>query len=449
MNILYLHSHDTGRYVSPYGHAVPTPNLQAFAERGVVFRQAFCAAPTCSPSRAALLTGQSAHASGMLGLAHRGHVLNDFKQHLIHRLKPQGFHTALCGQQHIANHVGIDAIGYDQVLDVASNRVEHVAPAAEAWLADPARRDQPFFLSCGFFETHTPFPDADDRDARFVKTPDPLPDTPQTRRDTARYHQSVALLDGGMGRVLAALDRAGLAENTLVIVTTDHGVPFPEMKCSLTDHGTGVMLMMRGPGGFTGGRAFDANVSHLDVYPTVCDLLDIAPPPWLEGKSLRPLVSGEIDDTPDALHDELFAEVTWHAGFEPKRSVRTPRYLYIRNCNPDWRRPVRPNCDASEAKSLWLDLKYDRRPVPEEELYDNLLDPQQRRNLAHDPDYADALADARARLDAWMKRTGDPLLTDAVPIPRELTYNPHAAIDPRQADAVPLRPGEPLSYPER
>src|SRR5512135_3826978 len=76
-NILYVHSHDTGRYVQPYGHAISTPHLQRLAEGGVLFRKAFCAAPTCSPSRASLLTGQHAHNSGMLGLAHRGFSLND------------------------------------------------------------------------------------------------------------------------------------------------------------------------------------------------------------------------------------------------------------------------------------------------------------------------------------------------------------------------------------
>jgi len=75
-NILYLHSHDTGRTIQPYGHAVATPHLQRLADQGVLFRRAFCAAPTCSPSRAALLTGQCPHSSGMLGLAHRGFRLN-------------------------------------------------------------------------------------------------------------------------------------------------------------------------------------------------------------------------------------------------------------------------------------------------------------------------------------------------------------------------------------
>ena len=83
-NILYLPSHDTGRYVQPYGHNIPTPHIQALAEQGVLFRQNFCGGPTCSPSRAGLLTGQCAHSSGMLGLAHRGFSLRDYSQHLVH-----------------------------------------------------------------------------------------------------------------------------------------------------------------------------------------------------------------------------------------------------------------------------------------------------------------------------------------------------------------------------
>ncbi|MCB0172753.1 MAG: sulfatase-like hydrolase/transferase, partial [Anaerolineae bacterium] len=110
-NILYLHSHDTGRYIQPYGHAVPTPHLQQLAEEGVLFRRAFSAAPTCSPSRACLLTGQSAHSNGMLGLAHRGFTLNDYHQHLVHTLRRAGYYSALVGIQHIAADTA--AIGYD------------------------------------------------------------------------------------------------------------------------------------------------------------------------------------------------------------------------------------------------------------------------------------------------------------------------------------------------
>ena len=110
-NILYIHSHDTGRYIQPYGYDVPTPNLQKLAQEGVLFRQAFDAAPTCSPSRAALLTGQCPHNNGMLGLAHRGFFLNDYNQHIIHRLHPHGYRSTLIGLQHIAKDPR--TIGYE------------------------------------------------------------------------------------------------------------------------------------------------------------------------------------------------------------------------------------------------------------------------------------------------------------------------------------------------
>src|SRR6188472_1598158 len=114
-NVLYLHSHDTGRYLQPYGHGCETPNLQRLAEQGVLFRNAYSAAPTCSPSRAALLTGQSPHSAGMLGLAHRGFRLHDPTQHLAAVLRDNGYRTALAGMQHVY-HGDASAIGYAQTL---------------------------------------------------------------------------------------------------------------------------------------------------------------------------------------------------------------------------------------------------------------------------------------------------------------------------------------------
>src|SRR5260370_32174052 len=129
-NILYIHWHDTGRYVQPYGHAVPTPNIQRLAEQGVLFRKAFSAASTCSPSRAALLTGQAPHSSGMLGLAHLGFALHDYHQHLLHTLRKAGYQSVLIGMQHIApaNNVGI--IGYDHIAAVPNDLAASVAPEA-------------------------------------------------------------------------------------------------------------------------------------------------------------------------------------------------------------------------------------------------------------------------------------------------------------------------------
>ena len=87
MNVIYFHTHDMGRYIGAYGHSAPFPNMDRFCREGTLFRQAFCAAPTCSPSRASLLTGQSAHATGMLGLTHRGFELTRPERHLAHQLR--------------------------------------------------------------------------------------------------------------------------------------------------------------------------------------------------------------------------------------------------------------------------------------------------------------------------------------------------------------------------
>src|SRR5690348_18259258 len=121
-NILYIHSHDTGRMTSPYGYAVPTPNLQHLAEEGVLFRQAYNAAPTCSPSRASLLTGECPHSNGMLGLAHRGFFLTDYKRHIAHTLRAAGYYSELIGLQHIARNP--ETIGYDKVQVIRGKHVE-------------------------------------------------------------------------------------------------------------------------------------------------------------------------------------------------------------------------------------------------------------------------------------------------------------------------------------
>jgi len=429
-NILYIHSHDTGRYVEPYGHAIPAPNIGRLARQGVLFRQAFCAAPTCSPSRAALLTGQCAHSSGMLGLAHRGFRLNDYGQHIVHTLRSAGYRSTLCGVQHIATDPR--EIGYDQVIDTESNRAEHVAPAAAEFL--DGRPRQPFFLSVGFTETHRAFPEpGPEDDERYCMPPAPIPDTPETRHDMAAFKASVRILDCGIGVVIEALERNGLAEDTLVICTTDHGIAFPGMKCNLTDHGIGVMLIMRGPGGFTGGKVCDALISHIDIFPTICDLLEIEPPPWLQGRSMMPLIRGGADE----INEEIFAEVTYHAAYEPQRAVRTRRWKYIRRFDGRGR-PTLPNCDDSPSKDLWLAHGWRERPVDQEQLYDLVFDPNEAHNLAPDPSMGGVLDERRARLDRWMRATDDPLLQGQVPAPSGAKVNDPDDLSPRDtARTVP------------
>src|SRR4051812_11417214 len=178
LNIVYLHSHDTGRYIQPYGHQVPTPNIQRLADQGLLYRQAFSAAPVCSGSRAALLTGEYSHTNGMLGLAHRGYRLADYDHHLVHTLRAAGYSSTLIGEQHVS--ADPEEIGYDHLPTPGSNAAAEVAPAAAASLRDGPR--EPFFLSVGFFETHRDyFEPTSVRDALYSLPPANLPDTPETR----------------------------------------------------------------------------------------------------------------------------------------------------------------------------------------------------------------------------------------------------------------------------
>ena len=423
-NIIYLHSHDSGRYLQPFGHAVPTPNLQRLAGEGVLFRRAFSAAPTCSPSRSALLTGQCPHRNGMLGLAHRGFSLNDYNQHILHTLRPAGYHSALAGLQHIA--ADPKTIGFDEVFHPKTTAAANVAPGAVEFLG--RAHNQPFFIDVGFFETHREYPKptpADD--PRYTLPPAPIPDTPETRLDTAAYHASARNLDLAVGQILDAVDRNGLSGNTLVISTTDHGVSFPLMKCNLEDNGWGVSLIMRGPGGFNGGRVVDALISQLDVYPTLCDLAGVAHPAWLEGKSMLPVIGGEAKE----INDEVFAEVTYHAAYEPKRAVRTGRWKYIRRFG-DKHTPVLPNCDDGLSKSVWLEYGWGKMRLPEESLYDLIFDPNEQNNLAADAASATVLTEMRGRLDRWMRRTGDPLLNGPVPAPHGAQINNPDGVSPNE-----------------
>ncbi len=410
MNIIYLHSHDTGRYLQPYGHAVPAPNLQRLAEEGVLFRKAFNAAPTCSPSRACLLTGQNAHGCGQLGLANRDFFLQHPERHLANFLRGHGYRTALCGFQHLV--LDTRTLGYEWIAEVnppGSGSARGTTAAAVEFINQA--HDRPFFLTVGYFETHREFPEpTEEEDERYTLPPAPLPDTPQTRYDMASYKRMAKILDDQVGAVLEALEQAGLAEDTLFIYTTDHGLAFPAMKCTLTDHGMGVALIVRGPHGFGGGKVVDGMISQIDIYPTLCELLGVEPPEWLEGRSVLPLVAG----TADEINEEIFAEVTYHAAYEPKRAVRTQRWKYIRRFDR-WPTTTLPNIDDGPSKQYLLENGLAGRTVHQEALYDLVYDPNEACNLVNDPAYAEPLAEMRRRLWSWMERTDDPLLRGPVP----------------------------------
>jgi len=419
-NILYLHSHDTGRYIQPYGYAFSTPHLQKLAEQGVLFRQAYCAGPTCSPSRAALLTGQYPHQNGMLGLAHRGFRMKDYRHHLVQILKSAGYSCFLSGIQHEL-HTPQDpwrTIGYDAFLGTCDQAEKK---ACQFLSGNPP---EPFFLSVGFIETHRPFPQVPAENARYVNVPHPLPDRPEVRVDMAGFQESVKILDRKMGLVLEALEANGLKDRTVVICTTDHGPAFPRMKCTLYDGGIGVMLIIRDGENFTGGKVIDSLISQIDILPTICQYLKIPPPEWLQGVSLLPLLSGK-----EEVRKEIFAQINYHAAYEPCRCIRTERYKYIKRYH-SYLRPVLPNTDAGFSKSFWLRYNWNEHRLPREELYDLIFDPGETNNLVASPEVSDVLNQMRNKLKEWMKKTEDPLLEGNLPLPETARLNPQNGLDP-------------------
>ncbi len=436
-NFIFLHSHNSGRFIEPYGFAVPAPNLMRLAREGTLFRKAFSVAPTCSPSRAAFLTGEYPHCSGMLGLAHRGFALANPHHHIARTLGASGYETVLCGIEHLAAHQNsrVDAVGYDQVLTGDSAFGHDIAPRVSAYLR--GRPQRPFFLSVGTQETHTPYPDPDPaasaaEDPATCAPPRPFPDSPPLREMTAAYKHSARDMDDCFGEILRTLAETGLDRSTYVFAFSDHGLQWPLHIANVGEHGNAAFLIARGPTHFKGGRTVDSMVSLLDLFPTVCDLAGIEKRPWLQGQSLLPLLDGSVD----RLHEQLFFEQTFHAAYEPARAVRSERYIYIKRFD-ERDSLVLPNVDDTAARHDLLAAGWQQQPRHQEMLYDLYFDPDQQNNLIGTPGMDQAAQELRQSLARWMKETDDPLCDGAAPqIEGIKVTNPDAFLADKQQSLV-------------
>lgn len=423
-NLIVVHPHNLGRYLGCYGWNVDTPNADALAAESLKLENLYCTAPHCSPARGSLWTGRYPHNNGLIGLAHLGWSLKESERTLVDHLNDEGYRTHLFGLQHIAGDA--EDVGYQHVQGSTHDfnvdePADTVAERVEAFLeSDDAAGDQPFFASVGFSEVHRqplvercldcgwtfdlPGYGSDDPDE--VDPLPYLPDRPGIREDLAHFHGMIHAIDDGLGRVVDALDASGLADDTILVFTTDHGIGFPRAMGTCYDPGVETFMLVRWPGVTDPGTTDDHLLSQVDFLPTVLDLVDAPAPEGIDGRSFAPLVTGDGEYEP---REDVFLEFTWHSKYMPMRAVRTNRYKYVRNFGDQ---PLvyipAPLFSAPAGKEVRNEFYGEQRP--EEELYDLDADPLEQENLAEGPAHADTLSELRGRVQAWMEDTDDRLL---------------------------------------
>lgn len=429
-NVLIFHCHDLGRHLHCYGvPTVRTPCVDGFARQGVRFGMSYCTAPSCSPSRASLLTGRYPHSNGVLGLTHFLFAwdLNPREKHLARILRDAGYATSAVGVIH-ETHQKAERWGYERHIPHA-----HAKAAVDAAVGELERLKEgrkPFYLWVGTIEPHRlpidqepgqpphdqgfPGPGLEPDDKLGVWVPPYLVDSPPCRKELAGLQGAVRHVDEQFGRLLSAVDRLGLAEETLVIFTTDHGIAMPRAKCNLYEPGVGIAFILRFPAreGWHGGKVRREMISNLDVLPTIVELTGARLPAGVQGRSLAPLLDGR-DYQP---RREVFTELTYHDYYDPKRAIRTETHKLIANFTtaPAFMDPSqqwRPRSDTITPPN------HATAYHPHLELYDLSSDPWEQVDLADDPAHADIRDRLAARLLEHMEQTRDPLLRGAVTSP--------------------------------
>lgn len=426
-NILLITCHDLGRFLGCYGvPTVRTPALDDFAEDGVRFTHAFCTAPQCSPSRAALYTGRYPHANGVMGLTHGDFAwdLHADERHLAQYLRDAGYATVLVGLIHEARSA--ERCGFEEVA-LSQERAEHVSDATLEVLARYAEQDRPFYVQIGYHEPHRVSSQGETRpdhmgfvaeyitpdDTLGITVPPYIVETPAARKELAELQGAIHHMDTAVGRVLDGLRSRGLADDTLVIFTTDHGLALPRAKCTLYDPGMETALLMRLPQrGWRGGITYTPLVSNVDILPTILDLVGIRSAPAIQGQSLLPL----LDAGSYVPRNHVFAEKTYHDYYDPQRCIRTKTHKLIVNFSTapafmdpsqSWHPRSRPVVPADPPTAYH----------PPVELYDLTTDPYERENLAGLEEAQRVRDTLLAQLHRWMATTEDPLLDGAVDSP--------------------------------
>jgi len=424
-NILFCLADDwSWPHAGAYGDkGVRTPTFDRVAREGVLFMDAFSAAPSCTPSRAAILTGQAPHRLEE-GASLYGPLLKKFPVY------PDLLEQAGCA-------VGFSGKGWGPGNAQAGGRALNPAGPNFKSFGDflkTVAADKPFCFWFGSHEPHRAYEKGSGlksgMNPQKVFVPPYLPDTPEVRSDILDYYFAVQRFDHDVGELLKLLEERGQSSNTLVVISGDNGWPFPRGKANLYDAGTRQPLAIRWPARFKGGITNQDFVNLTDLAPTFLEATGLKPPPEMTGRSLLPLLAGQKQSN----RDSVFVERERHANVRkgdlsyPARAIRTMEFLYVCNLRPDrWPagdpkmyKAVGPfgDCDNSPSKdfilayrhdlqfSKYFELAFAKRPA--EELYDRINDPYQLTNVADHPHYAAAKKQMRKTLDEWMETTADP-----------------------------------------
>ncbi len=421
LNIILVTADDLGLQVGAYGDRLAaTPHLDALAARSVMFRDAWVVQSSCSPSRSELLTGLWPHQNGQVGLVNGGFSMKPGMVTLPARLKAAGFATGIIGKLHVDPP---KAFPFDMAH--SGQGVSRHVPNVTQWAAEffTANQAKPFFLMLNFFDPHRPFvPELAGHPTKKFNAAEIAGSTlfnlmaKPDATEVAAYYQCIARFDEGLGLLLAAVERAGLASRTVILVMSDNGPPFPGAKSTCYEPGLRTPLVVAWPG--VAPRVVATPVSLIDIAPTVLDAAGLPPVASLAGQSLRRYFTGTAAPPGDTL---IFAEFTSHTreNFFPMRTVKDGRYQLIRNLGSlrsiDGAGGTSGGPKAQENSPDIGPTAAWRQP-PYEELFDLTADQSGRTNVASDPAHAAALLRLRAALIAWQERTGDPL-RDAFPRP--------------------------------
>ncbi|TKJ33883.1 MAG: heparan N-sulfatase [Planctomycetes bacterium B3_Pla] len=437
-NVVLIVSDDHGlETLGCYGNPViKTPNLDALAGEGVRFTNAFCTTASCSASRSVILSGMYNHANGQYGHQHSYHHFISFPnvKSLPVLLTEAGYRTGRIGKYHVAPD---EVYKFDVALPGNSRSPVQMAKNCRDFVGGDDGK--PFFL---YFCTSDPhrgggvakdLPGAPDRfgnraeggypgveevkyDPKDVIVPPFLPDLPECRAELAQYYQSVSRVDQGVGRLMRVLKETGKYDNTVVIYISDNGVAFPGAKTTLYEPGMNLPCIVRDPRQKKKGITCNALVNFADLAPTILDFADALPrKSALQGRSFRSVLNQEHPEG----WDETYASHTFHeiTMYYPMRVVRGRRYKLIWN--------IAHGLDYPFASDLWAastwqatiragNKYYGKRTVeaylhrPKFELYDLENDPHEVKNLAGNPTYEKVLAELKAKLKAFQKRTKDP-----------------------------------------